>query len=47
MTEVEIEDNYLSVKECQGLLAAQEMKRKAWNRLSSRAFRKNVALLTP
>lgn len=38
---------YEQAKECQGLLATSEAKRKAWNIFSPRAFRERAAQLTP
>ena len=47
ITEAEIRVMYEQAKECQGLLATSEAKRKAWNIFSPRAFRESVALLAP
>lgn len=46
-TKTEMEIMCLQAKECQVLLATEDAKRKAWNRLLPRVFRENMALLTP
>ena len=44
---VQIVEMQLQAKKGQGLLLTAEAKRKAWNRLSPRAFRENMAPGTP
>lgn len=47
MTVTEIGVMHLEAKKLQELLATPETKRKSWNRITQRAFRESMDLLTP